>query len=262
MFKQVKNVLDSIGLLNPIRALLYNTVRRKTTVTVDGIDMGFITTSEDLHRRAVSVGGEREQLSRFLDFLVPGDVVWDVGSFIGMYSTFASARVGDDGQVVAFEPESSAFDMLNANVANNHLGNVLTLNIALSDANTMDGFVYSSDENKNATHSLRKNSDIHGDGQQVQIVRGDDLHRESDIAIPNAIKMDIEGGEFAALSGMTEVLRNRACRLLFIEVHPEDIQRFGGSVESLDRLLEDVGFDISERIERGAEYHYFCHKTE
>lgn len=192
---------------------------------------------------------------------MPGDVVWDVGSFIGMYSVFASARVGDHGQVVAFEPESSAFKMLTGNITNNHLGNVLALNIALSDSNTSDGFVYSSDENKNATHSLRKNSDIHGDGQQVQIVRGDDLHVKSDIAVPNAIKMDIEGGEFAALSGMIEVLRNSACRLLFLEVHPEDIQRFGGSVENLDTLLEDVGFDISERIERGTEYHYFCHKA-
>lgn len=65
MFKLLKNVLESIGLLSPIQTLLYNTVRRKTVVSVDGIDMEFITTSEDLHRRAVSVGGEREQLSYF-----------------------------------------------------------------------------------------------------------------------------------------------------------------------------------------------------
>lgn len=258
----IKQILNSLGLLDPIRQLLYRTVRRTTSIDVNGIHRRFITTSSDLHRRVVAVGGEREQLSLFLKSLRPGDVVWDVGSFIGMYSVFASARIGEEGQIVAFEPESTAFGMANANAQANRLENIQVLNVALSDINTNEGVVYSSQENNNAIHSLRQNAKLQEEGQQIQIHRGDDLVAASTIPAPTVIKMDIEGAEFGALSGMVELLKDPTCRFLFLEVHPTELPDFGGSVEKLEKLIDEVGFQVSKKIQRGSEYHYFCYKDQ
>lgn len=61
----------------------------------------------------------------------PGDVVADVGANIGSYTLPLAARVGRRGAVYAFEPFRKLFQLLNANVAANGLGNVHTFQVAL-----------------------------------------------------------------------------------------------------------------------------------
>jgi len=139
---------------------------------------------------------------------------------MGMFSIFSSERVGEHGKVIAFEPESSSFRMVHSNIKLNKATNVNALNLAVSDINNDSGMVYPSLAHGNAIHSLRPSAQLEKQGQRVDIRRGDDLVADDGIPALNVIKMDIEGAEVRALSGMRAILSDPKCRFIFLEVHP------------------------------------------
>jgi hypothetical protein len=58
--------------------------------------------------------------TRFLRALVrPGDVFVDVGAHVGYFSLLAASRVGEEGAVIAVEPEPRNLRLLRANLARN-----------------------------------------------------------------------------------------------------------------------------------------------
>ena len=256
----MKRLVEMIGLDGLLRSVLYKTLRRKTTAQAAGVSRLFVSDTPDLARRVLALGGEKDQLEKFISLLRPGDVVWDVGAFMGMYSVFSSKAVGPTGRVIAFEPESAAFQLLQRNIALNKATNIMTQKSALSDVSTSDGRIYGAQRHNNAIHSLRRSVNHEEQGQKVQIDVADQLVEHSNVPIPNAIKMDVEGAEMQALSGMRSLLLNRECRLIFLEVHPEELKTFEASVSSIDNLLADAGFETREKTKRGTEYHYFCFK--
>ncbi|MCK5092656.1 MAG: FkbM family methyltransferase [Gammaproteobacteria bacterium] len=146
--------LRAIGIYKPVCDLFYKAFHARTSLEVAGIQKTFFSASPELYRRIVNVGGEREQLSVFLNKLVPGDVVWDVGAFIGMFSIFSSERVGNTGRVITFEPEPGTFKLLQENCKLNNADNITLFNAALYDS-TDKGMIFASKENENAIHSLR-----------------------------------------------------------------------------------------------------------
>jgi len=52
------------------------------------------------------------------------------------------------------------------------------------------------------------------------------------------IKMDIEGGEFRALRGMTEVIGNSPSLKMMVEVLPDVLEKSGSSVDEYVSLLQ------------------------
>src|SRR5262245_29007169 len=52
----------------------------------------------------------------------PGDLVFDVGAFLGTYALFEARWSGAQGRVVAFEPSASSFSILTRHLAMNGLG--------------------------------------------------------------------------------------------------------------------------------------------
>jgi FkbM family methyltransferase len=73
----------------------------------------------------------------------PGDVFYDIGANIGMYTLLAASRVGDAGKVYAFEPHVRNFTSLLQNVALNNLsGRVAPICSALHDTEGFLNFNY------------------------------------------------------------------------------------------------------------------------
>jgi FkbM family methyltransferase len=68
-----------------------------------------------------------------LAFLCPGDSVYDVGVIFGLYSIAASKKVGEQGQIIAFEPLSRNFQRLQANIELNGLKNIRCFARALGE---------------------------------------------------------------------------------------------------------------------------------
>ena len=63
------------------------------------------------------------------------DIVIDVGANTGYYSLRLSSLVGENGKVIAIEPDPQTFNSLTKNCELNNISNVDTHNIAISDSN-------------------------------------------------------------------------------------------------------------------------------
>jgi len=62
-----------------------------------------------------------------------GDVVFDVGAYVGDTAFWFSRSVGHRGKVYAFEPEPENFKKLKLNLERNRTQNIVPLHLALSD---------------------------------------------------------------------------------------------------------------------------------
>ncbi|MFC1950542.1 FkbM family methyltransferase, partial [Chloroflexota bacterium] len=66
-----------------------------------------------------------------------GEIVLDVGANIGLYTIRASRLVGNQGKVIAIEAEPANFDALLFNLKLNQANNVIPLNLAAWNRETM-----------------------------------------------------------------------------------------------------------------------------
>ncbi len=248
-------------MLNAVRKWYYRIFRRKASLTLaGGVRKIFWAGDPRMFTRIINAGGEREQLERFLAAIKPGDIVWDAGAYIGMFSIFSAHRVGEQGQVYAFEPEATTLSMLRRNIDLNRAMPVEVIEAALGDH---DGaaVIYASQPGENAIHSLHHGERHQAVGTNINLRSGDALVRIGAAKAPNVVKMDIEGAEFQALTGMKNILQSEACRYLFLELHPSELPEFGATPEAVRELLENAGFQLEHEQMRGAETHLFYCKV-
>jgi FkbM family methyltransferase len=141
----------------------------------------------------------------------PGDVVFDVGANIGFFATLFSRWVGAEGRVVAVEPEPENLVLLRHNLESNRCDNVTVCDCAVGAESGMAQF--SMDAATGATGHLGQSAtagEIAVGTGQVRVIetRVETIDRLVEIqsASPRVVKMDIEGGELAALEGAARTL--------------------------------------------------------
>ena len=167
----------------------------------------------------------------------PGQTIIDVGANIGYYTLLFSKLTGDKGRVFAFEPEPLNYQILSENVARNGRTNVVTFNQAASDVSGVS-FLYLSPENYGDHQAY--SSDENRNRISVEMARIDDL-------VPGAVdlvKLDIQGFEFHALTGMQRILTENSNLTIFTEFWPEGLRQAGSNAEEFLRLLRSLGFEI------------------
>jgi FkbM family methyltransferase len=175
--------------------------------------------------------------------LKPGMVFLDGGANEGVYTVFASARVGPTGRVIAVEPSLRELERLKANIKINRAANVIIADVALAERprsvklilaeqqhagqNTLGAFIY---EGVNSV-----------DIRCVRAVTIDDLILTHGLSRLDIVKLDLEGAEFRALIGARNALREMR-PLLLIEVSDAALVRQGGSRAALCNLLESAHY--------------------
>ncbi len=151
----------------------------------------------------------------------PGDAFMDVGANIGFYSLILSvSRPGL--KVIAFEPNPKAHELLKANAAANHLGQIVCAPLAMSDT-TGTARLHLSASDMSA--SLRPDFDFHPTGAvPVQTTTLDDFLARAPTVVGQCfqpvtpdrqdacpttrlvIKVDVEGHEAAFFTGARRTL--------------------------------------------------------
>ncbi len=144
-----------------------------------------------------------------------GDVFYDIGSNIGVYTIFAANFVGEQGKIYSFEPQSANFSRLLDNIDVNHFFNrIIPCNLALNDKKGYFDFIYSDYDSGSAHHQL-----IQGDKNRVNVndykiaelkyaTTIDDLIESKNIRPPQHIKIDVDGNEMLILKGMSRLLKH------------------------------------------------------
>ena len=201
----------------------------------------FAESSTELFRTE-NLGDEREALEHFLQELEPQDVVWDIGSNIGVYA-LSSAQRSAAIRVFAFEPDPRIANRLGENAVANGITNVHVYPLAVGrTSGTMTLFT---DGVHGFSPSLTRKTDANApQGQiEVRVESADRLIESEGVPGPDVVKVDVEGAEQDVLVGMHGRLTGPSPpRLLFVELHPKFLAASGGSVEHCRRLLTDAGY--------------------
>lgn len=151
----------------------------------------------------------------------PGAIV-DVGANIGVYTL--NFREHSAAPIVAFEPDPTSFDLLSRNVADNALPSVTARRTACGDAPGRQRFCC----------GINGAMAAGGDGDaDVPVIRLDDALAGQRVAF---VKIDCEGYEWQVLSGVRALIEAQK-PLLFVELHPKLIGRYGHSLAEVCDLL-------------------------
>jgi FkbM family methyltransferase len=157
----------------------------------------------------------------------------------------ASKLVGPTGRVVAVEPHPGVLEVLRRNIAFNGCENIEVLSLALSDKTGLLALTYT--ENGSGWH---RETDPVSTVHNVQAITGDEILNRFPTA--SGIKIDVEGHEFAVLSGLQRTLSSMACRLLCLEIHPELLPK-GVTEESILTYIAKCGFSTASHTARAAQ---------
>ena len=155
--------------------------------------------------------------------ITPGDVVFDVGSFLGVYAVLESRLAGPRGRVIAVEPTSSS-----AAVARRHLefnADIMAAPVILFEAAAGErpGRATFYEYDAPYVNGLTPAVDVGGRARHrvVEIVTIDDLCDRMKVR-PTFIRMDVQGAEFQALRGARRTISAMGSRLTIVaEMHPQ-----------------------------------------
>ncbi|MEM1444243.1 MAG: FkbM family methyltransferase [Verrucomicrobiota bacterium] len=159
----------------------------------------------------------------------PGMTIVEVGANIGAHTVCLAQMAGLKGRVHAFEPQRVVYQTLCANVALNHLTNVLTYYAAAGDEAGELIVPELNPRNENNFGGLGLGG--YEEGRTVPVVTVDSLN----LPACHFIKADVEGMEEAALRGAEEtILRFRP--VLYVENDRKE------KSADLERYIHSLGY--------------------
>jgi len=201
----------------------------------------FIRTPEELRilESAGGAGGEQRVMELLKDFLRPGDVALDIGANVGLYSVLLARAVGPSGRVFACEPGRLNSQHLAENLELNGLKNVQVFRKALADRSGT-AKLYASAVIGNS--SLSDSAAGNAPAEEVEVIEGDRLIESENLPTPRAVKIDVEGFEYAVMNGLRRTLEKDACQLVVCEIHPSLLPE-GIQPPMVTRFLGACGFD-------------------
>jgi len=202
-----------------------------------GVSYYFPTPSKRSYKRAKKFATKEPGTIKWLDAsLQAGDVFFDIGANMGIYSAFASSRIGD-GVVYAFEPHAQNFVLLMETIVSNDLAGVIRpLSLALGSSCELQPFHYaslvsgSSGSQVEASPMTVTESILY----ELKLCQSiDSLIEQQAFSLPNVVKIDVDGNELNILKGMEKVLRAQSIRSLQVESDPSLDQAIGVFLGSL-----------------------------
>jgi len=209
-------------------------------------------------RMAEGRGREQHILELLISLIQPGDVFYDIGSGFGLYTVFLAKAVGEQGQVVAFEPEGESYQHLRANLTLNGLTNVRAFRKALGERNCEAKLYANSEEPWRST--LCGPVDARETGYEViEVVEGDQFREAENLPLPRVVKIDVEGYEYAVIHGLQQTLAHPHCDLVCCEVHPTLLPS-GVGPEAVSALLKSLGFAQIVIYPRANQFHALAYK--
>ncbi len=194
---------------------------------------------------------ERGTVQWIRDAVKPGDVFYDIGANIGIYTPLAAKRVGTAGRVYAFEPHVVNVHALMHNVKANGLGGIVqVMSCALNDCEGFFDFNYYSDvsgSSNSQLHEIRDGTErefrpVLTEHKQATTV--DALIAAGAIRPATHIKLDVDGAEIGVLQGAQATLASASLRSVLVEVNP---RQSDAAIEMLRRHGLELQTKITTR---------------
>ncbi len=198
--------------------------------------------------RCVWVAGcyEPNELYFLSRMLKPGGTFIDVGANIGLYSLVAARIVGFGGRVLAFEPSSRERELLESNIVRNHLTQVVVDSRALGNEQNSHAVLHLADDQHGGQNTLGtvvyENVRLVRDAE-VEMTTLDHVVAERGLDSVDVVKIDVEGAEFAVLSGAYGIL-TAPRPVIMMELQDDSLVAQGSSGREVIAVLSRFGYEL------------------
>ncbi|MBP7477215.1 MAG: FkbM family methyltransferase [Chitinophagales bacterium] len=179
-----------------------------------------------------------------------GDCVVDCGANVGFFTVQAAKMIGENGRLIAIEPDADNHKLLLKNIEANGLKNVTVVNAGVwskKDVLTFNVGIHPGE------HSFVLHDDIiHQEGIrkiEIPVDTLDNILANEGVTKVDFVKMDIEGAETEAIKGMNGVLAQEGVKWVVEAGHLVDGEMTFHKVEAYmkERGYKNLSTDGSFR---------------
>jgi FkbM family methyltransferase len=214
-------------------------------VSVENGMLRFSASTPTLYGRARGALTKEPDTIEWINGFHPGDVLWDIGANVGVFSLYAATR--PNVQVLAFEPFAANFAVLSQNIFINALGErVVPYCVAFAGTTELGVLNSPSRELGSSLHQFGRPGEVspywEGTVSHAQGVVGytvDDFIVQFDPPFPTHIKLDVDGIEWLILKGASKTLRDPRLHSVMAELNLNDV----AELERVKDLMLATGFE-------------------
>jgi FkbM family methyltransferase len=178
---------------------------------------------------------EPESQKIFEAVIKRGDTVIDIGANEGVFTCLALRIVGQQGRVIAVEPQSELRSIIEINCAINNFTNVQVETAALSPNKTEIMYMFPRINSGNSSivrsYRWRKRT------TKVAGIGFSELMRKYKITRVDFVKIDVEGYEPEVLESMFECITAGRIKNVFVDFHESILERRGIDVRKIDEKM-------------------------
>jgi FkbM family methyltransferase len=186
----------------------------------------------------------RPEIAFLLSIVAPGDAVFDLGAHIGTFSIALAQRIGVNGRLLAVEAEPQTYALLcrNLQALRNRVTSSPNIHVVrgLIASGGQSYVAVTPEGNTGGTMFLADDSS----GSSMPTIGIDGLVKR--FFAPRVIKMDIEGGEAAALAAAAVLDDLRP--IVYSEVNGTVLARQGASIDQMEGVLLDLGYRLFRNV--------------
>ena len=177
-------------------------------------------------------------------YLKEGDTFLDIGANVGLFSLYASKKVGSSGNVIAFEPAYVTHKRLLENCELNKLSNVRPFKLGLSNENTTLELNISSNGFEAWNTFVKSNDNKFSSKESVEVNSLDYFLSQNSIDTDkiSLIKLDVEGFEINVLEGASALLANENAPVFMVEFTDDNAIAAGHCCHEIYKLLNRYGY--------------------
>lgn len=179
-----------------------------------------------------------------MEDLHAGDVFYDIGANIGIFSLVAARRVGPSGRVHAFEPVKRNILALRHAIGRNQFNNIELSGVAVSSCSGVTRLNVARHIGGATLHGYGVPPDL---SHQVPVttIAIDDKIASCSWRPPTLVKIDVEGAELAVLQGMAATMTQHRPHLL-IEIDDATAAGLAGKMAEVRAFVLDRGYAVSD----------------
>lgn len=176
---------------------------------------------------------EKTIISLYQTYINKGDVVLDIGGYLGTSTIPFSLLVGDKGKVLTYEPQPLIYNLLEKTIEENNLHNVQLFNKGVYSSNGSVDFI----ENNTGKAGINGFRKLTAKSNKISIdtITIDSLNLDK----IDFIKIDTEGAEWEVLKGAHHSI-NKFKPML----HIETFMKRKNNKEKLEQFCNDYGYKI------------------
>lgn len=185
---------------------------------------------------------EIEVLELFSKYIPVESIICDIGANIGNHTLYFKKYFRPE-HIYAFEPIKETFEVLEKNIKANYIKNITCFNQAIGKRVGKASPLYVKNNMGGTSIACSEEGDI-------EVVPLDDLK----IIPPKFVKIDVEGYELEVIEGMKKILEQYS-PTLWIEI-------FSANLYIINRTLNELGYELLERVENNCIYKKVTNETE